>query len=159
MGLVVKLPGIRRQEVQTLGRRDSELPMEGFRRVRAETEKNRDEGLKTLEYKRQARKEDLRGAGADFDTMRQEVASARSYFQAGMIKARATGEMFAGFQQIAEAGAKFSIDNQIRKAERNGQEADIKYQEGMKAFSDKYEGDEIRNAALEQITETEPDQS
>ena len=29
----------------------------------------------------------------------------------------------------------------------------------LEYFSDKYEGDEIRNAALEQITETEPDQS
>ncbi len=140
MGLVMKLPGLQRQEVQSLGRRDIELPVSGAKAVRNELKRGDAENMQALEYTRQARKEDLRGAGADFDTMRQEIGSARSYYAAAMQKAESDMSIYGSVGGMFNSAARLSQENQARKAKRNGQEADLNYQEKVKAFNDKYAG-------------------
>lgn len=136
----MKLPGLQRLEVQSLGRRETDIGTKGHARVRAQIEKGDQEQMRGLEYRRGARKEDLRGAGADFDTGRQERAAIRSEFQSELASARALGDAFDGAARGMIGIAQFSQRNQLYKAERNGQEADLAMQEAYASFEKEFGG-------------------
>lgn len=150
----MKLPGIRRQEVQSLGRRDDRLPVEGAARVRNIREQNSNilqGSLQEAELRRKARQEDLRGASADFDTLRQEFSTAQAYYQgnykiadarlrADNAKARMYGQAFDEIGRGLTQLGRFSQQNQELKSRRQIQEASTAMRQAEAAFAEQYEG-------------------
>lgn len=171
----MKLPGIKRLEVQSLGRRDPNIAKRGAAVTRNIRKQNANIGAAgsaaAAEYTRKARQEDLRGTQANFDTLKQEHATAQNYYRANyrttqdqyrgeMDKARAeriSGQAWEtgayGLARGLGAVARFSQENQEIQARRQIQEADTAMQQMDKSFQEQYLGkdflgpDELRGTA------------
>jgi len=143
----MKLPGIKRLEVQGLGRRDASIPLKGAKAVRTQNVRGENENFRALEFRRQARKEDLRKEGAVFDSLPVDVRIAQVYHQSEIDIAKAkekegqgkAAQLF-GIASIFEAGAKMSLENQKFKAQKTVQEASSFAQREDAAFQEKYGG-------------------
>lgn len=131
----MRIPGYNKYGVQSLGRRDTDIGHSSTMRKIAMREKGEAEKEKALQYTRKARQEDLRGAGADFDTFRQDVAIAKEYFRGGMAvaaarsdEARATGAMWQGIGDtvIGIGGIIQQVQNKKQEVKNQQQEADFR---------------------------------